>query len=83
MRKFTKYPQGYVKASSDNSDQDYETRLDDFMDALEHTSMIRKNTYAMPIHIRVYDGTIYLDDKSEFDAVRDVLSEEGLVLEKT
>ena len=60
MRKFTKYPQGYVKASSGNSDQDYEIRLDGFMDALEHTSMIRKNTYVMPIHIGVYDGTIQI-----------------------
>lgn len=29
-----------------------------------------------------YGITIYLDDKSEFDVVRDVLSEEGLVLVK-
>lgn len=60
MRKFTKYPSNYVKASSDNSDRDYEARLDGFVEELERTPMIRRNTYAMPIHISVYDGTIQI-----------------------
>lgn len=64
---FTKYPGSYVKASSDTSDQDYETRLDSFIDALEHTPMIRRNTYAMPILIGVYDGTIQISSNIDMN----------------